>query len=423
MSEEKETAAAPPPKFSRYRSVRHTLQAGTETKSAVKSAEHEIQRTKSMSRYRRSRVTPKQEQSNLPPIPQVPIPAVPAMPRANTMSTSKNPWPASPATQPTGGNKAPASEAVPVSGSSKPLVPVAEESRGGQAPPRPRETEDERLRRKVKEFQEREQLKSVGSQQKEVPNHPHPHQQQKSPTSQVQIEATSRQEEQSPPVAAQVQVDAGDKSRTAPPKPTEQQPTEARPIERTAPLTKDPESETDRARRLEGENASRLAEQKQKDLERLQRELDAAVPTPPAPTPTHTPRLQSLTSPLREKFSFFSRKKDSSKDTPPQTPKTLSGSPPAIVVKNEAPHLVERIRRAEPVKNIEPPKEDAAKRSEKLRRPLQIGQGGGGIVPQTDAPISASNAGERVCTFLKTSDLYLVLTKHSGYSFVANNRP
>ncbi len=112
------------------------------------------------------------------------------------------------------------------------------------------------------------------------------------------------------------------------------------------------------ARQAEEENARILATQKRKDLERLQAELDAAAP-----------RLPSPTSP-KDKFKFFSKKRSSTKITSP--PLTASGAQKTSLTKSRS--------------------NDAPQRG-------IIGQGGGGIVPQTDAPISASNAGERVSIF------------------------
>jgi hypothetical protein len=111
------------------------------------------------------------------------------------------------------------------------------------------------------------------------------------------------------------------------------------------------EEEAELGRKAAEDVAARLAEQKRKDLERLQAELDAAVPTSP-------------TSP-REKLRFFSRKRAQTKTSPPPTVKREPESAMLTKMKsNEAPRGIE--------------------------------QGGGGIVPQLDAPMSASNAGERV---------------------------
>lgn len=109
-----------------------------------------------------------------------------------------------------------------------------------------------------------------------------------------------------------------------------------------------------------------LAEQKRKDLERLQAELDAAPP------PT-----RPLASPKREKFAFFSRKRAATRTTPPPTSGSGSGT-----------NSMSKTRSNDPPRSTEVP------RSTDIPRGIE--QGGGGIVPQTDAPISASNAGERV---------------------------
>jgi hypothetical protein len=107
------------------------------------------------------------------------------------------------------------------------------------------------------------------------------------------------------------------------------------------------EEEAELARKAAEESANLLAEQKRKDLERLQAELEAATPTPP-PLPTGP----------REKLRFFSRKRAQTKTSPPVSTSLST--------------------------------------TKSTEQPRGIEQGGGGIVPQIDAPISASNAGERV---------------------------
>lgn len=108
--------------------------------------------------------------------------------------------------------------------------------------------------------------------------------------------------------------------------------------------------------RLEAETDRILAEQKRKDLARLQAQL-AAVPDPP-------PRR----SPIVNKFAFFLRKSRKSDSA------TLTKSPPTYF----QPLSLD----CRPVSVMDPTR--------------FIQAGGGGIVPQTDAPITASNAGERV---------------------------
>ncbi|KAI8207718.1 hypothetical protein K4K52_002114 [Colletotrichum sp. SAR 10_76] len=107
--------------------------------------------------------------------------------------------------------------------------------------------------------------------------------------------------------------------------------------------------------RLEAETDRILAEQKRKDLARLQAQL-AAVPDPP-------PRR----SPIVNKFAFFLRKSRKSDSA------TLTKSPPTYF----QPLSLD----CRPVSVMDPTR--------------FIQAGGGGIVPQTDAPITASNAGER----------------------------
>lgn len=102
-----------------------------------------------------------------------------------------------------------------------------------------------------------------------------------------------------------------------------------------------------------------LAEQKRKDLERLEATLDAAA-------------IEPVKSPL-QKFGFFSSKRRA----------TTTIKPPPSILDNVA-----SIQRAI---GDGPPRNEAP-----VINPVGIQQGGGGVVPQTDAPISASNAPERV---------------------------
>ncbi|KAA8564414.1 hypothetical protein EYC84_011352 [Monilinia fructicola] len=102
-----------------------------------------------------------------------------------------------------------------------------------------------------------------------------------------------------------------------------------------------------------------LAEQKRKDLERLEATLDAAA-------------NESVRSPP-QKFGFFSGKRRITTTTKPIAPSPLDN--------------LASIQRAIA---DGPPRIDAP-----VINPMGIQQGGGGVVPQTDAPISASNAPER----------------------------
>ncbi|PBP20150.1 hypothetical protein BUE80_DR009014 [Diplocarpon rosae] len=123
--------------------------------------------------------------------------------------------------------------------------------------------------------------------------------------------------------------------------------------------------EEEQQRRAEEEAERLLAEQKRKDLERLQAELDAA-----------SPATRPLASPKKEKFAFFSRKRGATRTSPPTTSGSGSGS-----------LVISRSRSNEPARSKEAPRSTDV--------PRAIEQGGGGIVPRTDAPMSASNAGER----------------------------
>lgn len=116
-----------------------------------------------------------------------------------------------------------------------------------------------------------------------------------------------------------------------------------------------------------------LAEQKRKDLERLEAELDAASPGP-----------ARVTSP-RQKFGFFTRKCAATKVTPPSTTTSASRS-------SEEPQTKGQGRLSGG--NAAPTSESRTRSQDVPSRAIE--QGGGGVVPGTDAPMSAVNAGERV---------------------------
>jgi len=138
----------------------------------------------------------------------------------------------------------------------------------------------------------------------------------------------------------------------------------------------------------EDEVAKKLAEQKQKDLQRLEMELAAA-----AAGPSSSPeRSNSATKkPSIEKFRVFTRKRAESKAAPSKSSSSLTEAET-----QEAPKM----------KADEPPR--------------NILQGGGGAVPGVDAPKSAVNAGERVCTLFY---LYITSTNYilRESSSAANN--
>ena len=245
-------------------------------------AELDITRTKSMSRYRRTRAVSKIEQIAAPP-----APPVPHIPRTNAQALSSNP----PAQRDTTRR---VTEPLPNPQRQQRL------SSGNIGRLRPQETDDERMRRMGKEAQEREEQRHRA--RKELEERERRARQQKE-----EEERISRQQKA--------------------------------------------EEEAELARKAAEDAATRLAEQKRKDLERLQAELDAAVPTSP-------------TSP-REKLRFFSRKRAQTKTSPPAA------------------------ARQEPEKAL-------LSTTKSNEAPRGIEQGGGRIVPQLDAPMSASNAGERV---------------------------
>jgi hypothetical protein len=149
-------------------------------------------------------------------------------------------------------------------------------------------------------------------------------------------------------------------------------------------------TEAEQARLTEEEATRILAEQKRKDLERLEAELEAAAPL----------RSPRVASPARDKFSFFSRKRGLTRTTPPPTAGSGSGNGSSKSLarprtrSNEPPNGMEQPRIGDPPRLNEQPRIPEEPRNPKPSQVIE--QGGGGIVPQTDAPISAVNAGERV---------------------------
>lgn len=108
-----------------------------------------------------------------------------------------------------------------------------------------------------------------------------------------------------------------------------------------------------------------LAEQKRKDLERLEAELAAAAAAPPQTGRSSPPTENAVI----EKLGFLTRRRAKSKPASPR--------PSADTNPDKSSQEVSRTRSDE--------------------QPRNILQGGGGVVPGIDAPKSAVNAGERVC--------------------------
>ncbi|RDL40944.1 uncharacterized protein BP5553_00923 [Venustampulla echinocandica] len=304
MSGEKdESPASAPAKYSRYRSVRHASVKSPQSEPSPQKQDDDassLGRTKSMSRYRRSRVGT-QTSEPAPPMPPMPPPALGGY---STLQT--------PGARPTRRVTEPALSShrqYPTS----PNVETIPQLQG-----RPRETEEERSRRKLRDLREQDVL----------------------------IEEQRRQADEQLRIAQHRKAQADEQARL-----------------------------------MEEETARLLDEQKRKDLERLDAELAAAVPQTP-----------KVTSP-REKFGFFSRKRAVTK-----TSGSGSGSGANSLsrgIESPPPRSVEKAA-ARPETGLSPPRRlEPVATEPKLEHPKMIEQGGGGIVPQTDAPISASNAGER----------------------------
>lgn len=278
-----------------------------------------------MARYRRTRVGSPEESAE----PRPPMPTIPSGVDQSTLAALS-------------GKPTMRRVTEPISSTSRHTPPEEAEPAAVKKSrfPGHRETEDERLRRKVLEFREREAQKAKAEQQKS-----HADEHKRSTRDKAAAYARAHQQRK-----AQA------------------------------------EAEKKEARLKEEETVRLLAEQKQKDLERLEATLAAAGPRSP-----------NVTSP-REKFSFFSRKRAVSK-VPPRTSGSGSASGESAIrtrsIEPPSPKK-EKVR----ARNSSPPSrrvvKDPIMPSQKLAPEQMIQEGGGGIVPQTDAPISASNAGERV---------------------------
>lgn len=207
----------------------------------------------------------------------------------------------------------------------------------GEAPRRQPESENERLRRKVREFQEREAARVA------------------------EQNAVAREKEEREK-AYQVQLQKENTERE---------------LRRKRSQEQGLRRQREGVEKIRSNSAEMLEEQKKRDLERLQKELDAAAPAVSPPPSAKSPR-----------FGFFSRKSGNLKDMPPDVdvpvPKINEASKQNILARSPQKKAVLPTQGPKIVVEVAP----------------HIQQGGGGIVPQTDAPISASNAGERVGVLL-----------------------
>jgi hypothetical protein len=155
--------------------------------------------------------------------------------------------------------------------------------------------------------------------------------------------------------------------------PQNYQETESERLQREAREAQEQEEQQRRARQQQEEEEQRilreteekLAEQKRKDLERLEATLDAAVQAPAA---------QKVTTPVIERLNFFSRKRAKTKTSPPAA--SSAGTPSLSETRSRA-------------SNDTPPKSNELPRQGSE-------QGESTYLPGTDAPISAVNSGERV---------------------------
>jgi hypothetical protein len=145
----------------------------------------------------------------------------------------------------------------------------------------------------------------------------------------------------------------------------------------------------------EDDVAKKLAEQKQKDLQRLEMELAAAAAAAGARSSSSPERSNFATKkPSIEKFRVFTRKRAESKAAPSKSSSSLTEAESQEVPKKKAD---------------EPPR--------------NILQGGGGAVPGVDAPKSAVNAGERVRTRFRSSGKRCTNHMLREFSYAVNSVP
>ena len=142
-----------------------------------------------------------------------------------------------------------------------------------------------------------------------------------------------------------------------------------------------------------------LAEQKRQDLKRLEAELDAATPAEQATSP-------------REKFGFLSRKFGTTK-TLPRRKVESADQPVPTIARARTQKVTKKIIGAplelgSPLETV-PIGVVSSERKSSVKETDPIKQGGGNIVPQTDVPVSASNAGDRVSHSIEHYLMYFVL--------------
>lgn len=129
------------------------------------------------------------------------------------------------------------------------------------------------------------------------------------------------------------------------------------------------------AARREAETNPILAEQKKKDLERLQMQL--------ANSHQATVQAHKAKSPVIEKFAFLSKVRKHKNDLSPGLSPGLSPTTPSSATASIS-EFSQRTATMESTRTI----------------PTGIEAGGRGIVPQTDAPASAINSGDRVSALM-----------------------
>lgn len=321
-----ETPSSPTMKYSRYR--RRTADAepipppvSAPVVEEVKAKDEGI--TRSMSRYRRSRVVPKRDYGDVEPIPEVP-----QMPRQlHSQGVSENSRPIDSRDQSPRRN-------------TNPFAGTGNEDEYKQ----PKETEAERAKRKTNralEEEDRREAERAGRNYQAI------------------------DEETTKPRTGEKDVERRRKARMVL---EEQERQEAE---------QDARKEARKQRKIEEEADRRLAEQKKKDLQRLEAELDAAHP------------IQQVSSPSRLRFW-----RKATKSTPLLSSKHTESTGASMAraqTRGSGSRGIEETIRSSQQRYDEPQKVGPPPKSA-----IAIVQGGGGIVPQTDAPISASNAGERV---------------------------
>ena len=166
--------------------------------------------------------------------------------------------------------------------------------------------------------------------------------------------------------------------------------------------------------RLEAETDRILAEQKKRDLARLQAQL-ATVPDPPSQP------LKAKSSIILEKLSFLAKGKTSRLAATTTATKTRKISIQSRTTSQQEPEATSPLTLEPPFFSLDETswlpnpidRPHSPQQSPRCSAEMSfIEMGGGGVVPQTDAPKDAVNGGERVSRALTTAAIDMLDESH-----------